>query len=51
MNIGAYKAGSSPIADRAIRLKPSIDKFLRQTMTEGETYEATLEKLKGALGG
>ena len=51
VNIGAYKAGSSPIADRAIRLKPSIDKFLRQTMTEGETYDATLEKLKGALGG
>lgn len=51
VNIGAYKAGSSPISDRAIRLNPSIDKFLRQTMTEGEAYDATLEKLKAALSG
>jgi len=51
VNIGAYKSGSSPISDRAIRLKPSIDKFLRQTMTEGEAYDATLDKLKAALSG
>ena len=51
VNIGAYKAGSSVIADRAIRLKPGIDRFLRQTMTEGETYDSTLIKLKGALDG
>ncbi|MHB8635272.1 MAG: FliI/YscN family ATPase [Fimbriimonadaceae bacterium] len=51
VNIGAYKSGSSPIADRAIRLKPGIDRFLRQTMTEGEGYDATLDKLRGALRG
>jgi flagellum-specific ATP synthase len=46
VNIGAYKAGSSPISDRAIRLKPSIDRFLRQTMTEGEGYDSTIGKLR-----
>ncbi|HLK15388.1 MAG TPA: EscN/YscN/HrcN family type III secretion system ATPase, partial [Fimbriimonadaceae bacterium] len=49
VNIGAYKSGSSPLADRAIRLKPNIDRFLRQTMTEGESYDSTISKLREAL--
>ena len=27
INVGAYKAGSSPDIDRAIAMKPKIDKF------------------------
>lgn len=51
VNIGAYKAGSSPIADRAIRLKTPIDKFLRQSMTEGEAFDTTVVRLKETMGG
>jgi len=34
VEVGAYSAGSDPIADVAIRLKPSIDAFLRQAPDE-----------------
>ena len=31
INIGAYVAGSNPQIDRALRLQPHIQRFLRQT--------------------
>ena len=31
INIGAYVAGSNPQIDRALRLQPQIQHFLRQT--------------------
>jgi flagellum-specific ATP synthase len=34
VEVGAYAAGSDPIADVAIRLKPAIDAFLRQAPDE-----------------
>lgn len=51
VNIGAYKAGSNPLADRSIRLKPGIDRFLKQSTTEGDSYDVTLGKLREALSG
>ncbi len=51
VSIGAYKPGSSPLADRAIRLKPTIDKFLRQTMTEGNPFDSTVSRLKETMSG
>lgn len=41
IQIGAYKAGSSPTVDRAIALKPSLDTFLRQEIDEISSYEET----------
>lgn len=49
--IGAYKEGSNPTADRAIRLKPGIDAFLRQEKAKASTVNQTLQDLAGALGG
>jgi flagellum-specific ATP synthase len=44
--IGAYEAGSDPLVDRAISLKPSIDAFLRQPVdapsTVGEADDGLL---------
>ena len=37
--IGAYEAGSDPLVDRAISLKPAIDAFLRQTVDAPSTTE------------
>jgi len=33
INIGAYVAGSNPDIDRAIKLMPRVNAFLRQGMT------------------
>jgi flagellar biosynthesis/type III secretory pathway ATPase len=46
INVGAYKAGSSPDIDRAIAMKPKIDKFLKQQMFERSTFAETLNGLK-----
>jgi flagellum-specific ATP synthase len=44
--IGAYEAGSDPLVDRAIELKPAIDAFLRQPVdapsTVGEADDGLL---------
>ena len=39
IDIGAYKAGSNAEIDEAIRLNPSINKFLCQQMDESVTYD------------
>ena len=47
INIGAYQAGSNPAIDDAIRLKPAIDIFLRQTEKEELSFdEARIEMAK-----
>lgn len=48
ITIGAYNAGSDPIIDTAIKLKPDIDQFLQQKMTEVLPYDecmATLDEM------
>ena len=47
ISVGAYRTGSSPEIDRAIAMKPKIDKFLRQQIFEKSTFEETLSGLKG----
>src|SRR6266566_4518761 len=46
INIGAYVAGSNPQIDRALRLQPHIQKFLRQTPDRPTDMAETLAVLK-----
>ena len=46
INVGAYKAGTNPILDNAVRLNGSINDFLKQGINEKYTQEKTLEILK-----
>jgi flagellum-specific ATP synthase len=39
ISIGAYERGTDPQTDRAIELKPHIDAFLRQELTEHDSVE------------
>ncbi|MFO7907892.1 MAG: FliI/YscN family ATPase [Pirellulaceae bacterium] len=43
ISIGAYRAGSNPLVDTAIHMKPEIDQFLCQGMDESTEWEATVE--------
>jgi flagellum-specific ATP synthase len=45
ITIGAYKEGSDPEVDRAIRLKPRIDAFLRQQIQECIPFQASMKML------
>jgi flagellum-specific ATP synthase len=49
VEVGAYAPGSDPIADVAIRLKPSIDAFLRQAADEVLPIEESWSQLAGLL--
>ncbi|NTS76392.1 flagellar protein export ATPase FliI [Catenovulum sp. SM1970] len=45
ITIGAYNKGSDPIVDTAIALKPTLDSFLQQKMTEVLPYDECLNSL------
>lgn len=45
ISVGAYVAGTDPELDRAIRLYPSFEKFLHQTMSQYENFADSLVKL------
>ena len=44
--IGAYKEGSDPEVDRAIRMKPKIDAFLQQEIDRCVSFEDTAKTLR-----
>ena len=46
INIGAYKAGSNPKVDLAIKNIDAIKTFLKQNMTEFSSLEDSLKTLK-----
>ena len=46
IQIGAYKAGTSPVIDRAVTLKPALDTFLKQDIDETSSFEDTLSKIQ-----
>ena len=46
ISIGAYKEGSDPEVDRAVRLKPRIDAFLRQRIDEKVSLEEAWNSLR-----
>ncbi|WP_017444779.1 flagellar protein export ATPase FliI [Gayadomonas joobiniege] len=45
ISIGAYNKGSDPMVDAAIKLKPNLDKFLQQGMTDVVNYQDCLAML------
>jgi flagellum-specific ATP synthase len=45
VNIGAYKPGAKPVADRAIERWDDINGFLRQGVAEGDDYFSTLKRM------
>ncbi|MBM2815139.1 MAG: Flagellum-specific synthase FliI [Ignavibacteria bacterium] len=47
ISVGAYQKGSNKKIDQSILLIDNINEFLRQRITEVDTYEDTLQKLLG----
>ncbi len=47
INLGAYAAGSNPKLDTAIKLRPTLNEFLRQEPHHCEPIEQTRQKLYG----
>lgn len=45
INIGAYKAGSNPRVDWALKHIESVDSFLKQGMNEKVSFEETVQRL------
>ncbi len=45
IQIGAYQPGASPRVDRAIRMMPLVNQFLRQDMSEASKLPETRERL------
>jgi flagellum-specific ATP synthase len=50
IRIGAYRAGSDPETDLAIRLRPQLEDFLRQGLTERCGDKASFATLARILG-
>src|SRR6478752_6624838 len=50
IRLGAYKAGTNPEVDHAIRLYPALEAFLAQTKTERAVLSQGYETLSAILG-
>ncbi len=46
ISVGAYRSGANPEIDRAVRMKPKIDRFLQQQMFEKSAFGDTLNGLR-----
>lgn len=51
VDMGAYRAGSSALIDRAIAVQPALREVLRQSVLESTRRAAALQRLRAALGG
>ncbi len=49
VNIGAYKAGANPRADKALRNKSKLEDFLKQAKDDPTPIESTISHLKEAI--
>lgn len=49
IRIGAYKAGSDPEVDEAIRLRPALEKFLSQFSSEQDSFQGLYERLASVI--
>lgn len=50
INIGAYRSGQNKKLDMAVQLKDQIEAFLRQDLSESQTFEETQSLMAGLLG-
>jgi flagellum-specific ATP synthase len=50
IRLGAYRAGSDPAVDEAIRLYPALEAFLAQTCTEAADLEGVYAALASLVG-
>jgi flagellum-specific ATP synthase len=51
IRIGAYRAGSDPLIDRAIELNPALEAFLAQDKDDATSLEASFAQLWQILNG
>lgn len=51
IRLGAYRKGSDPAVDEAIRLYPQIEEFLRQSKEEKTSIDEGFQRLNQILGG
>lgn len=49
INIGAYKQGSNPKIDKAVKLNDGMNEFLRQRVDDPTDYNSTLRQLQGLM--
>lgn len=50
IRLGAYRAGSSPEVDEAIRLNPALEDFLRQAKDDVSSLSESYARLAGIIG-
>ena len=46
IQIGAYKAGTSPQVDRAVQIMPAAKRFLQQTVNHKASWQETQDQMK-----
>jgi flagellum-specific ATP synthase len=51
VRLGAYKTGTDPAVDEALRLTPALDDFLRQAPGERSGFDESFQLLTQALAG
>jgi flagellum-specific ATP synthase len=49
VNIGAYKPGSNPKIDKALKYIDQINDFLRQNVDDPTSYQTTLQMMQQIL--
>ena len=51
VRLGAYRGGTDPAVDEALRLTPAIEAFLRQAPGDQTGFEDSFQRLNQAMGG
>ncbi|WP_158932382.1 FliI/YscN family ATPase [Acidisphaera sp. S103] len=51
VRLGAYRPGTDPAVDEALRLTPAIEDFLRQAPGDRTGFDESFQRLNQALGG
>ena len=46
INVGAYVAGSDPLLDEAIALRPELERFLQQDLRESASFDDSIARLR-----
>ena len=49
ITVGAYRPGSDPQLDRAVKLWPRVEKFLSQSLDEPVRFESAIAELEALV--